>query len=71
MTDTVRVSSAASRMLYADKIDNSGGLVMTWSTPTGLVFEHTGLYFARCPETRLIELWGTVDPEQIRFAMER
>lgn len=70
MTDTVRINSALDRLLYADKVDNSGGLVMTWSAPTGLIFEHTGLYFARCPETRLIELWGTVDPQQIRFATE-
>lgn len=70
MTDTVRINSSLSRLLYADKVDNSGGLVVTWSSPIGLVFEHTGLYFARCPETRLIELWGTVDPEKIRFATE-
>jgi hypothetical protein len=70
MTDTIRVNSALSRMMYAEKVDNSGGLVVTWTSPMGLCFEHTGLYFARCPETRLIELWCTVDPDKIRFATE-
>ena len=70
MTETVRINSAINRMLYAEKVDNSGGLVMTWTTPTGLCFEHTGLYFARCPEVRLVELWGTQDPNKIRFATD-
>ena len=70
MTDTVRVCTALDRLMYNEKVDNSGALLMTWSAPTGLVFEHTGLYFARCPETRLVELWGTVDPNKIRFATE-
>jgi hypothetical protein len=70
MTDTVRVCTAINRLMYSDKVDNSGGLLMTWSAPTGLVFEHTGLYFARCPEARAVELWGTRDPNAIRFATE-
>ena len=29
-----------------------------WSTPAGLSFEHTDLFFARVTEERLVELWG-------------
>mmetsp|Transcript_23203 Transcript_23203/g.66979 ORF Transcript_23203/g.66979 Transcript_23203/m.66979 type:complete len:158 (+) Transcript_23203:1596-2069(+) len=70
MTDNIKVNSALSRLMYSDKVDSSGGLVMTWSSPMGLVFEHTGLYFARCPETRLIELWGTLDPGKMKLAID-
>ena len=31
---------------------------ISWSTPTGLSFEHTDLFFARVTEKRLVELWG-------------
>ena len=70
MTDNINVNSALNRLMYSDKTDNSGGLVMTWSSPMGLVFEHTGLYFARRPETRLIELWATEDPENMKLAVD-
>jgi hypothetical protein len=45
-------------MLFSDKMDNSAAQVITWSTTTGLVFEHTGIFLGRCPEIRLVELWG-------------
>jgi len=64
-TDTVRRNPVIKRLLYNDKVDDSGGLIMTWTAPSGLCFEHTGLYFGRLPEMRAIELWGTVDPNQI------
>ena len=31
MTDNINVNSALNRLMYSDKTDNSGGLVMTWS----------------------------------------
>ena len=43
----VRVMPAVTRMGYNDKVDNNGCLVMSWTTPTGLCFEHTGLYMGR------------------------
>lgn len=64
-TDTVRVNPVITRMTYNDKVDDHGGLIMTWTTPTGLCFEHTGLYLGRVPEMRLVELWGTVDSNNL------
>jgi hypothetical protein len=64
-TDTVRTNPVIKRLLYNDKVDDSGALIMTWTAPSGLCFEHTGLYFGRLPEMRAIELWGTVDSNKI------
>lgn len=58
MTDTTRTNSALTRQMWSDKIHNSGARCITWITPSGLVFEHTGLFLARTPEIRLVELWG-------------
>ena len=38
---------------------HSGTRQICWITPSGLVFEHTGLYFGRITEKKLVELWGT------------
>lgn len=46
MTDTIRINYALSRLMYSEKVDHSSGLVITWTSPMGLCFEHTGLYFA-------------------------
>ena len=40
---------------------NSATRQMCWITPSGLVFEHTGLFFGRITETNLVELWGKGD----------
>ncbi len=56
--DTIRKNSAVTRMQFSDKVDNSAARVITWTTTTGLGFEHTGIYLGRCPEIRLVELWG-------------
>ena len=66
-TDTVQAVPAVTRMGYNDKVDNNGCLIMSWTTPTGLCFEHTGLYMGRVPEMRLIELYGTVDSSRIEL----
>lgn len=57
-TDTSRSNSALTRQMWSDKIKNSGGRCITWVTPSGLVFEYTGLYLARTPEIRLVEQHG-------------
>ena len=59
VTDTVRKNPALTRALWSDKVKSSGGRIITWALPIGLVFEHTGLYLGRAPEMRLVELWGT------------
>jgi len=40
------------------KVHNSAVRCISWSTATGLSFEHTDLFFARVSEKRLVELWG-------------
>ena len=57
-TDTSRTNSAITRQMWSDKIKNSGGRCITWITPSGLVFEYTGIHLARTPEIRLVEYWG-------------
>jgi hypothetical protein len=58
VTDTIRQNPTLTRALYSDKVSSSGGRIITWALPTGLVFEHTGLFLGRVPEIRLVELWG-------------
>ena len=58
VTDTCRLSSAVSHAQYSDKMHASAARMITWGLPTGLVIEHTGLFFGRIPEMRLVELWG-------------
>ena len=57
-TDTSRTNSGITRQMWSDKIKNSGGQCITWITPSGLVFEYTGIHLARTPEIRLVEYWG-------------
>lgn len=66
-TDTVRTNFAINQMMFNEKVSDSGGLIMSWTTPTGMCFEHTGLYLARCCEVRLVELWATVDSNTIQL----
>jgi hypothetical protein len=54
--DTIRKNSAVTRMLFSHKMDSSAAHVITWTTTTGLIFEHTGIFLGRCPETRRVEL---------------
>jgi len=58
MTDTTRTNTALTRQMWSDKIKNSGGRCITWTTTSGLVFEYSGLYLARTPEIRLVEFFG-------------
>ena len=57
-SDTVRKDSAINRSMFSNKINNSGGRCITWTTQMGLIIESTGLYLARVPEKRLVEHWG-------------
>ena len=59
--DTCRTNSAVSRMSWSDKMHSSACRQICWITPSGLVFEHTGLWFGRITETKLVELWGNED----------
>ena len=43
--DTVRTNSAISKMMYSGKMHDSVSRQICWITPSGLVFEHTGLFF--------------------------
>jgi len=69
--DTIRKSSAITRMQFSDKVDNSAARVITWTTTTGLGFEHTGIYLGRCPEIRLVELWGKERIEKWEIAQTK
>ena len=68
--DTVRSNSAVSRMTYSDKMHSSATRQICWITPSGLVFEHTGLYFGRITETKLVELWGRADSREGNWKIE-
>ena len=46
------------RLLWSDKIQNSGARIISWITPNGLKFKHTPIYMALTTETRLVKLWG-------------
>jgi len=59
--DTVRNNSAVSRMSYSDKMHSSATRQICWIGPSGLVFEHTGLFFGRITETKLVDVWGRED----------
>ena len=48
-------------MTYSDKMHSSETRQICWITPSGLMFEHTGLYFGRITETKLVDIWGTTD----------
>jgi hypothetical protein len=57
-TDTKRSNPTLTRALFSDKVKSSGGCIITWALPTGLIFGRTSLYLGRAPEMRLVELWG-------------
>lgn len=58
MIFTPRSNTVITRAAWSDKVAHSAVRCISWSTPTGLSFEHTDLFFARITEKRLVELWG-------------
>jgi hypothetical protein len=58
MTETVRSNAAFTRACWSDKVQCSAARCITWTTPSGLCFEHTPLYAARATETSLVKLWS-------------
>ena len=58
MIHTPRSNTVLTRASYSDKVHHSAVRCISWTTPGGLAFEHTNLFFARVTEKRLVELWG-------------
>ena len=59
--DTSRTNSAVSRVMYSSKMHDSACRQITWMAPCGLTYEHTGLWFGRMTEQKLVELWGNTN----------
>lgn len=59
MCETDRSHTAITRAMHSAKVHHSAFGCITWSTPSGLTFEHTHLYFARVSEKQLVSLWGS------------
>ena len=68
VTENVRTNSAKSNAMFSSKMHTSCARCISWILPNGFNFENTGLYLGRCPECRLVQLWGTTDTENFNFA---
>ena len=58
MTHTPRSNTVLTRASRSNKVEHSACRCISWSTPGGLMFEHTDLFLARKSETGLVQLWG-------------
>ncbi len=58
MIDVWRKNALLTRACFSDKVHHAAVRCISWSTPAGLMFEHTDLFLARISEKRLVELWG-------------
>lgn len=58
MIEIPRSNPLLTRAAYSDKVHHSALRQISWSTPTGLNFEHTDLFLGRVSEKKLVELWG-------------
>lgn len=47
------------RIQHSNKMKAAAARGIAWTTGAGLSFEHTKLFGARVPETRLVQLWGS------------
>ena len=54
----------ASRVTFSSKTDGDAARCLTYSTASGLVFEHTPLFGGRASETKLQRLWGSLGRER-------
>ena len=59
MTADPKQNSAIKKGMWSDKINHAGVRICSWSTPSGLTFEHTPAYMARATETAIVALWGS------------
>ena len=51
------------RCMYSDKVHAAAARCITWTTPSGLTFEHTYLSTGRVTENALVDLYGRVGRE--------
>jgi hypothetical protein len=58
MTSTERKHNAIKQAQWSDKVHHSGVLQHIWTLQCGLIFFATELFFARCTESALVELYG-------------
>ena len=58
MINDIRSNTLLTRASFSDKVHHAAVRCISWSTPTGLMFEHTDLFFARVSEKKLVSLWG-------------
>ena len=70
-TDMPRKNEQVTRLIWSDKIHNSGEWIITWILPIGLNIEHTSMYMAQTTETRLVELWGEQLKNKRKTTIER
>lgn len=56
--ETPRTNTVLTRAAYSNKIHGSATRCITWSTPSGLTYDHTPMFLGRVSEKRLVELWG-------------
>ena len=54
-----RKNDPVRRRTLSPKVHACAGRCMTWTTPTGLTFEHTKLFGGRATEVSLVKLWGS------------
>ena len=59
MTADPKQNSAIKKGMWSDKVAHAGVRICTWSTPSGLTFEHTPAFMARATETAIVSLWGS------------
>ena len=55
---TPRANTVITRAARSSKVEATAARCISWGTPSGLSFEHTDLFLARCSEKKLVELWG-------------
>lgn len=60
-TETIRSNSTFTRAQWSDKVSHSSFRVMTYSTPSGLVWLVSPAYFARASEQRVVSELGSVE----------
>ena len=58
LCDTIRRNTALTRSQFSSKMKATALRCISWMTAAGLSYEHTDLFFGRCTEERLVELWG-------------
>jgi len=65
--ETIRSNSIFTRALWSDKVKHSALRIMTYSTPSGLVWLHSPAYFGRASEQRVVSELGSVESVKLFF----